>query len=148
MAIQNKGYQEGPLEDYLFTGILDNHEGLESRDTQEEENGIYTETCDSGFLEELQKLENNTHSVSYDKDYTLFEDKFQHRVLTLVLLTSQNAERISKRLRLLKDDNMMFKFENSGKICMPSKILSKDITLMHKQFRSFMKKASEVLRQS
>ena len=99
------------------------------------------------FLDTLQQFHNH-HSISTDRDYSFFDEQFKIQRITIVLLTSQNIERISKRLNLSQEQKFTFKLENSAKIVKPAILSSTDPRIMDQQYEDFRKEASLLLKQS
>ena len=148
MDILNKGFQEKSLEDYLFTGV----QKSELYNTQIEEGRIFDSKINQPvtkekFLETLQQFHTH-HSISTDRDFWFFDDQLHIKRITVVLLTSQNIERISKRIMLSQDQNIMFKLENSARVIKPIAINSSDPKVMDMQFENFKVDASILLKQN
>jgi len=142
------GYQEGPLKDYLFSGSFNQAQLLNNFQIGTTYKNPKEQSSQDNFLETLQRIDkSHNNSVSIEKGATLLENKLEVRKLTAVLLTSQNVERISKRLNLLKAKNMKFKFENSANVNFPNKVRFSSMSKIYRQLHKFLEKASEQLKQ-
>ena len=150
------GYQQRPLEGYLYTGIeLD--ASVHSSESELDLRSVKREQKQTS--QPLQSLDTfNEKSMVINRDYSMFDDEFTGYRVVLVLLDSHNATRISKRLSLSQSQNFKFRFEHSVQYILPSKVsfdylfhifqIHKDKIMMHKQFSEFLESATKLLKQN
>lgn len=143
-------FQEGPLEDYLFTGInkfenfIQNIKIKPKIDHEVEPPSVEEE----GFLDSLQKLEHSATIKSLNRSCKKLDPISEGNTVNVVLLTRHNIERITKRLNIFRSHQGSFKYESSVTVKLPKRIETTDRAKMDEQFASFLMDVSERLKQN
>jgi hypothetical protein len=70
-------FQEGPLEDYLFSGVYNKTQFSDSIEVDRNESVDTNDSAPDSFIKALQKIElSHNHSTSTEREEAIFEEKY------------------------------------------------------------------------